>query len=101
VIIMATRKATGHDDSPAIISDHAFDPLTEWWTLCKVCGLAQAAHVSSTPAAIAEMQAEFDRLRKGQQPVGRERYLERQRERLHSGGRARIGYYSDDNYDDE
>lgn len=33
---------------PAIISDHAFEPRGEWYTLCKHCSLAQAAHAETT-----------------------------------------------------
>jgi hypothetical protein len=42
------RKEVAHDETPAIIGDHAFIPRGEWWTLCKICGLAQAAHASTT-----------------------------------------------------
>ena len=42
------RKNVAHDEAPAIISDHAFIPRGEWWDLCKICGLAQAAHAETT-----------------------------------------------------
>lgn len=42
------RKDAAHDESPAIISDHAFVPRAEWWSLCRVCGLAEAAHDETT-----------------------------------------------------
>lgn len=54
----ARRKPVAHDESPAIISDHAYTPRAEWWSLCKVCGLAQAAHAEVSPEATeAERQA--------------------------------------------
>lgn len=36
----------GNDE--AIISDHAFEPRGEWWSLCKHCPLAEAAHAETT-----------------------------------------------------
>jgi hypothetical protein len=42
------RKVVAHDTSPAIIRDHAFEPRGEWWTLCKICSLAEAAHTETT-----------------------------------------------------
>jgi hypothetical protein len=33
-----------HDEAPSIISDHAFEPRAQWWTLCKHCGMAESAH---------------------------------------------------------
>jgi len=41
-------------DTGQHITDHPFVPTTEWWTRCKVCHLAEAAHKSSVlsdPAA--------------------------------------------------
>jgi hypothetical protein len=46
----APRQVVAHDTSPAIISDHPFEPRGEWWSLCKHCGLAQPAHNETTPA---------------------------------------------------
>jgi len=41
-----------HDQSPAIITDHPFVPMAEWWTRCRDCPpnarLAEAAHATST-----------------------------------------------------
>lgn len=94
-----------HDESPSIINDHPFEPIREWWTLCKHCGLAQAAHSSSTINSRLEMFAE-QMARYGEirhvNPI-RKAELEREfeRERIHQGGRVRIGYCSDDNPDDE
>lgn len=42
------RKEVQHDETPAIIQSHAFIPRNQWWSLCKICGLAQAAHQSTT-----------------------------------------------------
>lgn len=41
-------KEVQHDQSPAIISDHAFEPRTEWWSRCKHCKLYEAAHKETT-----------------------------------------------------
>lgn len=41
-------KEVGHDEAPAEIEDHPFEPRGEWYTLCKHCGLAQAAHSETT-----------------------------------------------------
>jgi hypothetical protein len=61
------RKEVAHDEAPAIISDHAYVPRDEWWSLCRVCGLAQAAH-----AEVSEEAREAER-------------------------KAHIAYYGDDN----
>lgn len=37
-----------HDEAPAIITDHAFVPRAEWWSLCRCCSLAEAAHQRTT-----------------------------------------------------
>jgi len=34
-------------DTGQHITDHPFVPTTEWWTRCKVCHLAEAAHKAS------------------------------------------------------
>ncbi len=36
-----------HDETPSGVTDHKFSPRGEWWTLCRICGLAQAAHKES------------------------------------------------------
>jgi len=36
-----------HDESPAIVSDHKFSPIGEWYTRCRICRLAEAAHAQS------------------------------------------------------
>lgn len=36
-----------HDEAPAIISDHKFDPKGEWYSLCCVCNLAESAHAET------------------------------------------------------
>lgn len=43
-----TRQEKGHDEAPAIISDHPFEPRGEWWSLCRHCGLAMPAHAETT-----------------------------------------------------
>jgi len=40
----ARPKEVLHDTTPSQITDHAFEPRGEWWTLCKHCPLARAAH---------------------------------------------------------
>lgn len=50
------RKEVAHDEAPAIISDHAFVPRGEWWSLCKICGLAQASHSETTIDTVTEMR---------------------------------------------
>lgn len=42
------RREVGHDESPAIITDHAFVPRAEWWSLCRICRLGEAAHAETT-----------------------------------------------------
>lgn len=112
-----------HDEAPSVITDHPFEPRDRWWSLCKHCGLAQAAHSSSTINTPMEMVREHiekygevrhaDRDRKAD--LERQfREYERHRlellgmvdrdqevERLHEGGRVRIGYVSDDFPDDD
>lgn len=42
------RREVAHDESPAIITNHAFEPRGEWWSLCRHCGLAESAHAETT-----------------------------------------------------
>lgn len=44
---MDRPKEVGHDEAPAIISDHKFSPRGEWWSLCKHCRLAESAHLET------------------------------------------------------
>lgn len=37
-----------HDEAPSGVTDHAFEPKAEWWTLCKHCNLAESAHAETT-----------------------------------------------------
>lgn len=41
-------KVVGHDETPSQITDHAFEPRGEWYTLCKHCRLAESAHAETT-----------------------------------------------------
>lgn len=41
-------KEVMHDQAPSLITDHPFEPRGEWWSLCKHCRLAQAAHKETT-----------------------------------------------------
>lgn len=36
-----------HDETPSLITDHKFAPRGEWFTLCKHCGLSEAAHAET------------------------------------------------------
>lgn len=36
-----------HDETPSGITDHAFEPKGEWWTLCVHCNFAESAHAES------------------------------------------------------
>jgi hypothetical protein len=38
----------GEGATPAMIHNHAFAPDGDWWTTCRQCGLAEAAHLSTT-----------------------------------------------------
>lgn len=57
-MLVSTPKRTpnAQDNDPAIISDHPFVPRDEWWSLCEVCGLAQAAHSETTVDSLAEIR---------------------------------------------
>lgn len=37
----------GAPPSDGIITDHKYAPMSEWWTTCRYCRLAQAAHAES------------------------------------------------------
>lgn len=50
-----------YDEAPAEIEDHAFVPRAQWWTKCKICGLAQAAHNKTTVDQLAEIRADHAR----------------------------------------
>lgn len=44
------RKEKGHDEAPALITNHVFAPkrgLAQWWSLCNICNLGEAAHAKS------------------------------------------------------
>lgn len=42
------KKPVEFDEAPAEIDDHAFEPRGAWYTLCRHCGLAMAAHEETT-----------------------------------------------------
>lgn len=46
------------------ITSHAFTPRGEWWTVCRVCGLAEAAHTSSTQNSVTDATLGTDSERK-------------------------------------
>lgn len=94
---MAEEPKAFDDPSPRI-DGHAFDPVGKWWSLCRHCNLARAAHTSSTIDVRAEM------FKEQMETYGHVRYpsfssAEQERERIRQGGRARIGYIGDDDDD--
>lgn len=96
------ERVKAHDEAPSNIVDHAFEPSGAWWSLCKHCNLAQAAHLETTIDSLEEIKKDHIAA------YGEVKYATdgmRQRaeelERLRSGGRVRIGYTSDDDLDDE
>lgn len=44
---MNVERDTG-DDGPAVITDHPFEPREDWYTVCRICDLAEAAHETTT-----------------------------------------------------
>ena len=38
---------TADNNAPAIIDDHPFEPRAQWFTTCRRCGLAEAAHTDA------------------------------------------------------
>lgn len=40
-------KEVFHDEAPPEKNDHVFEPRAQWWTTCKHCGLAEAAHTAT------------------------------------------------------
>lgn len=36
-----------HDEAPSGVTDHAFEPKGEWWTLCRHCNKAESAHAET------------------------------------------------------
>jgi hypothetical protein len=90
-----TREPKAHDEAPSVIVDHPYTPRGEWWSLCRICGLAQAAHNSSTPEAHAAKEAHFATLSRARTPTE----ARRERERTHPGGRVQIASYIGDDDD--
>jgi hypothetical protein len=94
------------DEAPPEIGDHPFEPRGKWWSLCKICGLARASHATSTIDTRLEMLKDqmerYGEIRhvdpKRKTELDRE-FRDLERTRVHSGGRARIGYVGDDDDD--
>lgn len=92
----------------SLIEDHPYEPRAEWWSLCKHCGLAQAAHASSTidtrTEMFAEQMARYGEIRHVD-PVQKleltREFRDRERERIHQGGRVRISYVGEGALDDD
>lgn len=45
--VPSKRREVQHDETPSQIVDHKFSPMGEWWTRCRHCKLAEAAHAES------------------------------------------------------
>lgn len=101
------KEPTDHGDTTSsLITDHPYEPIDEWWSLCKHCRLAQAAHSSSVPEVIEARKAHFATLRH----VSPNEVMERERRRVRypeyltpeverEDGRPRVGYIGDDDDD--
>lgn len=35
-------------DTKSAVTDHPFEPRDRWWSVCKHCGIAEAAHLHTT-----------------------------------------------------
>lgn len=94
---MIMTKAIEHGDTPSsLITDHPYEPIDQWWSLCKHCRLAQAAHSSSVPEVIAEKKARFERqMRAG---IVR-RYPTYETSEVEHHSQPQIGYIGDDEDD--
>lgn len=46
-ILPKKRRDVAHDEAPSLIVDHKWSPMGEWYTRCKHCRMAQAAHAES------------------------------------------------------
>jgi hypothetical protein len=65
-------KEVAHDETPSQITDHAFEPRGEWYTLCKHCRLSEAAHRETTLTG--EEHLHFPHASVEVTPIGRERF---------------------------
>lgn len=90
------------DEAPPAVDNHPFEPRGAWWSLCKVCGLARAAHSSSTIDTRREMF--LDQMKRygkiNHVDPARSEQLTREFEEQEAA-HVEIGYYSDDVPDDE
>lgn len=97
---MTKEVPSSHDEGPAIINDHAFDPRGKWWDLCKHCGLARASHRDSTIdtrlAMFEDQMTRYGKINHVDPVKGTELERELERARLQAGGRVRISYVGDD-----
>lgn len=82
------KKPIETDEAPAIINDHAFEPRGEWYTVCKHCGLAAAAHSETSIDDLEEIRADHERQRQRSAHIG---YVGDE-----DDGTSHIGYYGDD-----
>lgn len=100
---MADRVVPGHDEAPPEVDSHPFEPRKQWWSLCKHCGLAQAAHSSSTidtrMAMLEEHMDTYGEIRHVDPVKAAE--LEQEVKRARDHREVRVGYVSDDFPDDE
>lgn len=92
------KEPKAHDEAPPEIDDHPFEPRGEWWSLCKICGLARAAHSSSVIDVQAEMIKEHIETYGAVQHAKRRDELER----ISTGAdRVEIAYFSEENPEEE
>jgi len=47
IVAKERPKQVDHDETPSGITDHKYSSRGEWWDLCHICGLAEAAHAES------------------------------------------------------
>lgn len=45
---MPAPSAKDGERGVSMVVDHAFTPRAEWWTLCHICNLSEAAHAATT-----------------------------------------------------
>lgn len=93
------EKPKAEDEAPPVVGDHPFEPRGKWWSLCKHCGLARAAHSSSTidvqKAMFEEQMARYGEVRRARPEVPKHSYVS---DDSRPGDRHRAGvrYVGDD-----
>jgi hypothetical protein len=85
--VLMRERYVEYDEAPSAVTDHAFEPRGAWYTKCKHCDLAEAAHATTTITSLDAIRADHARQNGREEPV---------EEPVMSWG-----YYSDDNEDDD